>query len=51
MLCEVCEQALAHVTCTADAAALYLACDRDIHSTNPFASRHERLPVGGHSIL
>ncbi|XP_020205062.1 zinc finger protein CONSTANS-LIKE 4-like [Cajanus cajan] len=44
-LCEVCEQALAHITCKADAVALCLTCDRDIHSANPLASRHERLPV------
>jgi len=26
-------------------AALCLACNRDIHSANPLASRHERIPV------
>ncbi|KAH9301211.1 hypothetical protein KI387_012794 [Taxus chinensis] len=44
-LCEVCEQAPASVTCKADAAALCVACDSDIHSANPLASRHERVPV------
>ncbi|KAL5176709.1 Zinc finger protein CONSTANS-LIKE 4 [Glycine soja] len=43
--CEVCEQASAHVTCKADAAALCLACDHDIHSANPLASCHKRIPV------
>lgn len=44
-LCEVCEHAPAAVTCRADAAALCAACDADIHSANPLARRHERLPV------
>ena len=44
-VCEVCEQAPAHVTCKADAAALCVTCDRDIHSANPLVSRHERVPV------
>lgn len=44
-LCEVCEQAPAHLTCKADAASLCLSCDRDIHSANPLAARHERLPI------
>jgi len=45
LLCEVCEQAPASVTCKADAAALCFTCDRDIHSANPLASRHERVPI------
>ncbi|KAJ4823776.1 hypothetical protein Tsubulata_012093 [Turnera subulata] len=44
-MCEVCEQAPAAVTCKADAAALCVTCDADIHSANPLARRHERLPV------
>ncbi|TKY54614.1 Zinc finger protein CONSTANS 5 [Spatholobus suberectus] len=44
-MCEVCEQAPAAVTCKADAAALCVTCDSDIHSANPLASRHERVPV------
>jgi hypothetical protein len=44
-LCEVCEHAPACVTCRADAAALCASCDADIHSANPLARRHERLPV------
>ncbi|KAE8656646.1 Zinc finger protein CONSTANS-LIKE 4 [Hibiscus syriacus] len=43
-VCEVCEQEPAHVTCKADAAALCVTCDRDIHSANPLARRHERVP-------
>jgi hypothetical protein len=44
-MCEVCEQAPASVTCKADAAALCVTCDSDIHSANPLARRHERVPV------
>ncbi|KAF8703590.1 hypothetical protein HU200_032407 [Digitaria exilis] len=44
-LCEVCEHAPAAVTCRADAAALCASCDADIHTANPLARRHERLPV------
>ncbi|XP_066351654.1 uncharacterized protein [Miscanthus floridulus] len=39
-LCEFCEHAPTAITCHADA-----ACDTDIHSANPLALRHERLPV------
>lgn len=44
-MCEVCEQAPASVTCKADAAALCVRCDMDIHTANPLARRHERVPV------
>ncbi|GAB4853603.1 hypothetical protein Ancab_017794 [Ancistrocladus abbreviatus] len=44
-MCEVCEQAPASVTCKAEAAALCLTCDYDIHSANPLSRRHERIPV------
>ena len=44
-VCEVCELAPAAVTCRADAAALCAACDADIHTANPLARRHERVPV------
>ncbi|KAI7756578.1 hypothetical protein M8C21_009888 [Ambrosia artemisiifolia] len=44
-MCEVCEQAPASITCKADAATLCVTCDRDIHSANPLARRHERFPV------
>ncbi|RRT55490.1 hypothetical protein B296_00045314 [Ensete ventricosum] len=44
-MCEVCEQAPASVTCKADAAALCVTCDADIHSANPLALRHERAPI------
>ncbi|CAN0878033.1 Zinc finger protein CONSTANS-LIKE 5 [Linum grandiflorum] len=44
-MCEVCEQAPAAVTCKADAAALCVSCDLDIHSANPVAHRHERVPI------
>ncbi|KAK4757616.1 hypothetical protein SAY87_018917 [Trapa incisa] len=44
-MCEVCEQAPAAVTCKADAASLCVSCDSDIHSANPLAKRHERVPI------
>lgn len=44
-MCEVCERAPAVVTCKADAAALCATCDRDIHSANPLASRHDRVRI------
>ncbi|KAM1019291.1 hypothetical protein ACFX2C_040814 [Malus domestica] len=44
-MCGVCQQAPAAVTCKADAAALCVSCDTDIHSANPIARRHEWVPV------
>ncbi|KAJ3696427.1 hypothetical protein LUZ61_000132 [Rhynchospora tenuis] len=44
-LCEVCERNPASVSCRADAAALCATCDADIHSANPLANRHVRVPV------
>ncbi|CAD6334163.1 unnamed protein product [Miscanthus lutarioriparius] len=43
-LCFGCH-APATITWHADVAALCSACDDDIHSANPLARRHERLPV------
>ncbi|KAL3632404.1 hypothetical protein CASFOL_025388 [Castilleja foliolosa] len=45
LVCNVCERAPAAVTCKADAAALCVACDADIHSADPLDRRHERLTV------
>ncbi|KAK8939588.1 Zinc finger protein HD1 [Platanthera guangdongensis] len=45
LLCEICEQALATVSCKADAAVLCSECDLDVHSANHLAFRHERLPI------
>ena len=39
------KQASASVTCKADAVALCVTCDSDIHSANPLAHRHDRVPV------
>ena len=39
------KQASASVTCKADAVALCVTCDSDIHSVNPLAHRHDRVPV------
>ncbi|XP_031493171.1 zinc finger protein CONSTANS-LIKE 2-like [Nymphaea colorata] len=44
-LCEVCESAPATVTCKADSAVLCATCDADIHSANPLARRHLRVPI------
>ncbi|KAJ7520062.1 hypothetical protein O6H91_20G065500 [Diphasiastrum complanatum] len=43
--CDVCEESPAAVICKADAAALCVACDAEIHSANTLARRHERFPV------
>ncbi|KAG4113312.1 hypothetical protein ERO13_D13G215600v2 [Gossypium hirsutum] len=45
LMCDVCEQAPAAFTCKADAAALCVACDADIHSANHLARRHYRVPI------
>lgn len=44
-VCEVCESSPATVTCKADAVALCAACDVDVHSANPLAHRHIRIPI------
>ncbi|WOK92643.1 zinc finger protein CO3-like [Canna indica] len=43
--CESCRSAPCAVYCRADAAALCAACDASIHSANPLARRHHRVPV------
>nr|POE89334.1 zinc finger protein constans-like 4 [Quercus suber]POF26742.1 zinc finger protein constans-like 4 [Quercus suber] len=42
-MCKVCEQALTFVRCKADAAALCITYDSDIHSANPHTHCHERV--------
>lgn len=42
--CAVCGGAAA-LYCPADAAALCVPCDAVVHSANPLASRHERVPL------
>lgn len=44
-MCEACERAPAAFICKADAASLCTTCDADIHSANPLARRHHRVPV------
>ncbi|KAI3669914.1 hypothetical protein L6452_41394 [Arctium lappa] len=44
-MCEACEQAPAEFLCKADAASLCATCDAVIHSANPLARRHHRVPV------
>ncbi|XP_031478576.1 zinc finger protein CONSTANS-LIKE 2-like [Nymphaea colorata] len=50
-VCEVCESSPATVTCKADAVALCAACDADIHSANPLAQRHVRVPIYQHKFF
>ncbi|KAL6600351.1 hypothetical protein ACP70R_045151 [Stipagrostis hirtigluma subsp. patula] len=44
--CDSCRSAPCAVYCRADAAALCSACDADVHSANPLARRHRRVPMG-----
>ncbi|KAG6420991.1 hypothetical protein SASPL_117537 [Salvia splendens] len=44
-VCEACERAPAAFLCKADAASLCAACDAEIHSANPLACRHHRVPL------
>ncbi|KAK6128822.1 hypothetical protein DH2020_037458 [Rehmannia glutinosa] len=43
--CDTCHAAASTVYCRADSAYLCSACDADIHSANPLARRHHRVPV------
>ncbi|KAK6157572.1 hypothetical protein DH2020_011820 [Rehmannia glutinosa] len=43
--CDTCHAATSTVYCRADSAYLCSACDADIHSSNPLARRHHRVPV------
>eukprot|EP00742_Colponemidia_sp_Colp-10_P004319 GILJ01004608.1.p1 GENE.GILJ01004608.1~~GILJ01004608.1.p1 ORF type:complete len:562 (-),score=83.28 GILJ01004608.1:168-1853(-) len=43
--CDVCEEAIATVYCTADNARLCADCDEETHSHNKLVSRHIRVPV------
>ncbi|KAG6581703.1 Zinc finger protein CONSTANS-LIKE 2, partial [Cucurbita argyrosperma subsp. sororia] len=45
IICEACETAPAQFICKADAASLCAACDAEIHSANPLARRHQRVPI------
>ncbi|KAL6594372.1 hypothetical protein ACP70R_048565 [Stipagrostis hirtigluma subsp. patula] len=45
--CDSCRSAPCAVYCRADAASLCPACDADVHSANPLARRHRRVPMGG----
>ncbi|CAN8256168.1 unnamed protein product [Cochlearia groenlandica] len=44
-VCESCERAPAAFFCKADAASLCRACDSKVHSANPLARRHQRVPI------
>ncbi|XP_027116800.1 zinc finger protein CONSTANS-LIKE 13 [Coffea arabica] len=41
-VCDFCGDAAALVYCRADSAKLCLACDRQVHSTNPLFTKHTR---------
>nr|AQQ11828.1 constans-like protein [Bambusa oldhamii] len=43
--CDSCRSAPCVFYCRADAAALCAACDADVHSANPLARRHRRVPM------
>jgi hypothetical protein len=45
--CDSCRAAPCAVYCRADAAALCTACDAEVHSANPLAQRHHRVPMSG----
>ncbi|KAL9231258.1 hypothetical protein vseg_006507 [Gypsophila vaccaria] len=47
-VCEACDRAPAAFFCKADSASLCVTCDADIHSANPLARRHHRVPIYGH---
>ncbi|KAG8049562.1 hypothetical protein GUJ93_ZPchr0009g1094 [Zizania palustris] len=44
--CDSCRSAPCAFYCRADSAALCAACDADVHSANPLARRHRRVPMG-----
>lgn len=46
-MCESCGLAPAAFLCKADSASLCAACDAHIHSANPLARRHHRVPIPG----
>ncbi|KAK9700281.1 hypothetical protein RND81_08G229100 [Saponaria officinalis] len=50
-VCEACDRAPAAFFCKADSASLCVTCDADIHSANPLARRHHRVPIYGDGFL
>ncbi|XP_052168451.1 zinc finger protein CO3 isoform X1 [Oryza glaberrima] len=44
--CDSCRSAPCAFYCLADSAALCATCDADVHSVNPLARRHRRVPMG-----
>ncbi|KAF0915212.1 hypothetical protein E2562_034587 [Oryza meyeriana var. granulata] len=44
--CDSCRSAPCAFYCRADSAALCAACDAEVHSANPLARRHRRVPMG-----
>ncbi|KAJ0244621.1 Zinc finger protein CONSTANS-LIKE 2 [Hirschfeldia incana] len=48
-VCDSCESAPAAFFCKADSASLCTACDAEIHSANPLARRHQRVPLSANS--
>ncbi|CAH8313285.1 unnamed protein product [Eruca vesicaria subsp. sativa] len=48
-ICDSCESAPAAFFCKADAASLCTSCDAQIHSANPLARRHQRVPISANT--
>ncbi|KAJ3693248.1 hypothetical protein LUZ60_008728 [Juncus effusus] len=45
--CDSCKAAPCVIYCRADAAALCSTCDAEVHSANPLARKHLRVPITG----
>lgn len=43
--CDVCENQLARVLCSADEAALCDDCDAAVHAANKLANKHQRVAI------
>ncbi|KAF8096855.1 hypothetical protein N665_0299s0017 [Sinapis alba] len=50
-VCDSCESAPAAFLCKADSASLCTACDAEIHSANPLARRHQRVPISANGMM
>uniref|UniRef100_A0A7N0TTJ1 Uncharacterized protein n=1 Tax=Kalanchoe fedtschenkoi TaxID=63787 RepID=A0A7N0TTJ1_KALFE len=44
-VCDFCSESTAVLYCRADSAKLCLACDREVHSTNPLFTKHTRTQL------
>ncbi|CAM8933258.1 unnamed protein product [Rhodiola kirilowii] len=50
-VCDFCTESTAVIYCQADSAKLCLACDRQVHSTNPLFAKHTRTQLCDESLL